>query len=48
MSGVEWFAVGGISDYGYRRVTTTWRAYAAMAGAAIVASYSPRPGSRPS
>ena len=34
--GVEWFAVRGISDYGDRHVTPTWRRYASMAAAAYV------------
>jgi nucleoside phosphorylase len=32
--GVEWFTVRGISDYGDRHVTPTWRRYASMAAAA--------------
>lgn len=34
--GVEWFTARGISDYGDRHVTLTWRRYAAMAAAAYV------------
>jgi nucleoside phosphorylase len=34
--GVEWFTVRGISDYGDRHVTPTWRNYAAMAAAAYL------------
>ena len=34
--GVEWFTVRGISDYGDRHVTPTWRSYASMAAAAYV------------
>jgi nucleoside phosphorylase len=34
--GVEWFTVRGISDYGDRHVTPTWRNYASMAAAAYV------------
>lgn len=34
--GVEWFTVRGISDYGDRHVTSTWRSYASMAAAAYV------------
>lgn len=34
--GVEWFAVRGISDYGDRYVTPTWRRYASIAAAAYV------------
>ena len=34
--GVEWFTARGISDYGDRHVTPTWRSYAAMAAAAYV------------
>lgn len=32
--GAEWFTVRGISDYGDRHVTPTWRSYASMAAAA--------------
>jgi nucleoside phosphorylase len=34
--GVEWFTVRGISNYGDRHVTRTWRGYASMAAAAYV------------
>lgn len=34
--GVEWLAVRGISDYGDRHVTASWRNYASMAAAAYV------------
>jgi nucleoside phosphorylase len=34
--GVDWFSVRGISDYGDRYVTRTWRRYASMAAAAYV------------
>lgn len=34
--GVEWFTVRGISDYGDRHVSRTWRGYASMAAAAYV------------
>jgi nucleoside phosphorylase len=34
--GVEWLAVRGISDYGDRHVTPSWRNYASMAAAAYV------------
>lgn len=34
--GVEWFTVRGISDYGDRHVTPTWRSYASIAAAAYV------------
>ena len=34
--GAEWFTVRGISDYGDRHVTRTWRGYASMAAAAYV------------
>lgn len=34
--GVEWFTVRGVSDYGDRQVTTTWRGYASMAAAAYI------------
>lgn len=34
--GAEWFTVRGISDYGDRHVTETWRRYASMAAAAYV------------
>jgi nucleoside phosphorylase len=34
--GVEWFAACGISDYGDRHVTRTWRRYASMAAAAYI------------
>lgn len=34
--GAEWFTVRGISDYGDRHVTTTWRGYASMTAAAYV------------
>jgi nucleoside phosphorylase len=34
--GAEWFTVRGISDYGDRHVTGTWRNYASMAAAAYV------------
>ncbi len=34
--GAEWFAVRGISDYGDRHVTPTWRSYASMVAAAYV------------
>jgi nucleoside phosphorylase len=34
--GAEWFTVRGISDYGDRHVTPTWRRYASMAAAAYV------------
>ncbi|HEY0636115.1 MAG TPA: CATRA conflict system CASPASE/TPR repeat-associated protein [Pseudonocardiaceae bacterium] len=33
-SGLEWLVIRGISDYGDRRTTTTWRKYAALAAAA--------------
>lgn len=34
--GAEWFTVRGISDYGDRHVSRTWRGYASMAAAAYV------------
>jgi len=34
--GADWFTVRGISDYGDRHVTSTWRNYASMAAAAYV------------
>ena len=34
--GVEWFTARGISDYGDRHVTPTWRRYASMAAAAYI------------
>jgi|SRR5579872_1271216 len=34
--GAEWFAVRGVSDYGDRHVTPTWRSYASMVAAAYV------------
>jgi nucleoside phosphorylase len=34
--GVEWFTVRGISDYGDRHATRTWRRYASLAAAAYV------------
>jgi nucleoside phosphorylase len=34
--GAEWFTVRGISDYGDRHTSQTWRSYASMAAAAYV------------
>lgn len=34
--GAEWFTVRGISDYGDRHATRTWRSYASMAAAAYL------------
>jgi nucleoside phosphorylase len=34
--GAEWFSIRGVSDYGDRHVTPSWRSYASMAAAAYI------------